>query len=74
MNTQVRNDKINGLIYDFAVNMTELVYKDGRKFEDDPLDGDETEAIGKLFVWYLDMQNGNLSKEDLKNVPLTNNI
>ena len=48
------------LIEELAERISGEIYRSG----DDPLDGDETERLGRLFTLELDLRQGNLTAEE----------
>jgi len=48
------------LIQNFADIISELIYYSN----DDPLNGDETERLGRLFTLELDLRQGNITMEE----------
>ena len=44
--------------------LSELAKKITDKLKEPPLDGDETEAIAKMFQTELDIENGNITQQE----------
>ena len=54
----IRMRNLYAEILDFTKSISDL-------WKDEPLDGDETEAIAEMVKIELDWQNGNITKEEL---------
>jgi hypothetical protein len=59
MNQQEGND-IRKMIDDTADRISSLIHEEGT----DPLDGDETDRIGRLLTLKLDWRQGNVTREE----------